>query len=273
MHMSDTKLVMRPTLLVSLSTEVTGGVHYQRRDLDERCAKDGKNAMGSPATCKRLKGHEGKCDFSEMTTEEITKWETTKIVADKAEHERATKARNKARSLVTALTVWSNFGQLCPTEREAELNAAYAQARAVVDEFNAGSMHTTVGVYMMTAEIPDNTQNIQSLSSDLVKMIDQMMGGVNSGDEEMIREAANKLTALTEVLGDEAKSVAARAIEDARSAARAIVKAKAEKATAIEKQKETNKKAAAAKVLQQARKALDMNAEIMAKIEAAAKAG
>lgn len=267
---NETKLVLRPGLIVALSTSVTGGVIYQRKDLDERCAKEGSNAMGAKRTCKRLKGHAGNCDFTDMTAEEITRWETTRIIADKAEHDEAVKVRNKARSLITGVTVWSNFGNLCPSDREAELDAAYAEARRRVDEFNDKSQHTRVGVYMLKATIPDNTQSAQAISSDVVEMIDQMMTGLNNGDEGEVREAANKLTSLTEMLGEGPKAIAEKAIAEARSAARAIVKAKSEEATAIEKQKQKDRNKQAQRQLTQARQALDMNAAIMAKIEEAA---
>jgi hypothetical protein len=275
MDNTETKLVLRPGLIVALSTSVTGGVIYQRKDLDERCGKEGNDAMGAKAHCKRLKDHTGRCDFSAMTAEEIKRWETTRITADKAEHDEAVKVRNKARSLITAVTVWSNFGNLCPTEREAELDEAYKEAKRRVDTFNETSVHTSVGVYMLKATIPDNSQSAQAISSDVVSMIDQMVSGLNNGDEAEVREAANKLTALTDMLDDGAKAIAQKAIAEARSAARSIVKANTEREAnalvTIERQREADKKKAAQKQLRQAREALDMNASVLAQIEAATK--
>jgi hypothetical protein len=273
MHMSEAKVIIRPSLMVSLSTEVTGGVVYERKDLTERCGKNGKDAMGAPSTCKLLAAHSGKCDFSEMTKEEIRKWETTCITADKTEHDKAIQIRNKARSLITSITVSSKFGQLCPTEREADLMAAYEEAKRLAEDFNSGSTHTYIGVYMQVGVIPDNEQSSRNMSFNVVQLIDGMMRGLNNGNEEEVRKAANSLTELAAVLDVDSQGIAERAIAEARSAARAITKAKAKKATDIEKQKETVKKQAAAKQLKQARVALDMNADVMAKIEAASKKG
>lgn len=270
---STNKLTLQPGLLVSLSSSVTGGVSYERKDLDKRCEKPGKDAMGAPAVCKRLADHDGKCDFSEMTAEEITRWETTRTISDKDEHEKATKVRNKARALITGVCAASNFGNLCLASREAELDARYKEAREMVDMFNQSAQFTRVSIYMMKGEIRA-AESASGISAEIVELIDQMTSGISGGDEDLIRVAANKLTQLAEMLDANAKAVIEKAIAEARSAARAIVTAKKEKAEGKQgfgAQKQADKGEGAKKTLKAARKVLDMNADVMAAIEGAAK--
>jgi len=272
---TQNKLTLQSGLLVALSSSVSGGVSYARRDLDERCGAAGKDAMGNPSVCKLLKNHEGRCDFSELTAEEVTRWETTRTIADKAEHDKATKVRNKARSLVTAVCIPSKFGgNLCLKSKEAELRARYDEAKAMVDEFNRQAQFTRIELYMLIGEIQENTSSAQSISSEVIGLIDQMISGVGAGDDEMIGEAANKLTALAEILGDVEQATVKKAIAEARSAKRAIVKAKAEAAegqTVASFTKEEARAKQATNTLKQARTALDMNADVLAQIEAATK--
>ena len=276
--MSTNKFTLQSGIvLVSLSSEVTGGVVYSRKDLDERCGADGVDAMGAPAKCKRLAKHEPPCDFSPMTAEEVTRWETTRTIADKAEHEKATKVRNKARSLITAVCCNSNFGLLCLATKEADLNAAYAEARAMVEAFNAAAKYTRVEIYMMIGEIRESSSSVQSISAEVVGLIDKMISGIADGDEDAVRDAANKLTQLSDMLDDASRATITKAIADARSAARAIVKAKEEReesgalgAATLAAQKEAARTAAAQQTLQQARTALDVSSDVMARIEAAA---
>lgn len=270
------KLTLQSGLLVSLSSSVTGGVVYARKDLDERCGQDGKNAMGAPAKCKLSPAHSGKCDFSEMTAEEVTRWETTRTIADKAEHEKATKVRNKARSLITAVCCASNFGLLCLATKEGDLNGAYAEAKRIVEEFNTAAQYTRVEIYMMIGEIRESSSSVQSISAEVVSLIDKMISGIGGGDEDTVRDAANKLTQLSDMLDDASRGMVAKAIAEARSAARAIVKAKEEReagaasAGTLAAQKEAARTAAAQNTLQQTRTALDMNTDVFAQIEAAA---
>lgn len=268
----ENKLTLKSgSILISLSSSVTGGVVYARKDLDKRCAKPGKDSMGGDAACKLLEGHGGKCDFTELTAEEVTRWETTRTIADKIEHDKAVKVRNKARSLITGVCASSNFGQLCLASHEAELDARYLEAKAMIEEFNGGSNYTRVSLYMLKGVIPDNTSSAESISSEVVELIDQMISGISSNDEEMIREAAGKLTQLVEILDDSSKAMAERAIAEARSAARALVKAAKGEGQSIAEQKRTDKSQQAEKTLKATRKALDMNADVFAQIEAATK--
>jgi hypothetical protein len=280
----ENKLTLQAGLLVSLSSSVTGGVVYARRDLDERCGKAGRDAMGAPAVCKLLgKQHDGDCDFSELTAEEVTRWETTRTIADKAEHDKAVKVRNKARSLITAVCCSSNFGNLCLASKEKELDDRFAEAKQMVDEYNRQAQFTRVSIYMLKGVIPDTSNSARSISSEIIELIDQMLTGISAGDEDAVREAANKLTQLSEMLGDAARAMVEKSIAEARSAARAIVKAKEEReagaasgglaqqtSASIAKQKEADRTATAKRTLQQARTALDMNSDVLASIEAAA---
>ena len=275
MTTTENKLTLQSGLLISLSSSVTGGVQYARKDLDERCGAAGKDAMGGDASCKLLRGHEGKCDFSALTAEEVTRWETTRTISDKAEYDKAVKARNKARSLITAVCVSSNFGLLCLAAKEKELDERFAEAQSMVDEFNRQAQYTRIAIYMLKGVIPDSSSSARSISSEVIELIDQMLTGIAAGDEDAVRSAANALTQLSEMLGDAARAMVEKAIAEARSAARAIVKAKeareAGEQVSMAAQKEAAKTQAAQQTLQQARTALDMNGDVLAQIEAAAR--
>src|SRR6516165_9924474 len=100
---------LRPGLLVSLKTSIRGNVKYDATVLE------GEHFTADGAMEKR--------------------WETTKHIADPAEHERAVKARSKAAATVRGVCSHSAFGLLCPENRTAKLDEAIAEARRIADEF------------------------------------------------------------------------------------------------------------------------------------------
>lgn len=260
--------LLRPGYIVSLATHVRGGVVYARKDLDERCGREGKDAMGAASTCKLLAGHDGKHDYSEMTAEEITRWETTRTIADKKEHEQATKIRNKIRALITSVCSDSNFGLLCSVANEDELDAAYAEGCVMRDAFNETSQFTRIDFYMLKGLIPETAMSKLSLTSELRGLIDQMIAGIKSGDVAAIRDAANQAKQLEQMLDEEAVAKMMQAVEEARAAAREIVKREkgGEKTEAIGQ--ELAKKS---KSLESARKTFDLDEGVLAQIAAQAK--
>ena len=95
---------LRPGLLVSLKTSVRGNVSYVHKDIEpEHLTKDGQ---------------------------QLSKWETERIVVDPAEHEAATKIRSKICTTIRGACVRSAFGLLCPEKSAENLDSALAEARA-----------------------------------------------------------------------------------------------------------------------------------------------
>jgi len=189
---------LRPGMLVSLKTTIAGGVSYQRTDLTSQDLIDGAHR----AT-----------------------WETTKTVDDPAEHERAVKARGKARSLVTAVCAQSEFGLLCPTARAAELEEAIRQARIVATDFNESARTCHVDIYTITGQIASTDQEaVRAISAEMSALMAQMEQGIKAADPAAIREAAAKARSIGQMLDAPTQEKVSKAIEQAREAARTIVR-------------------------------------------------
>ena len=93
---------IKPGVLVSLKTTLSGGVNYKRVDLDPDHATD--------------------------TGGRFARWETVREIVDANEYEQATAARSLARGAVVKVCHASSFGLLCPSEREPQLIEAIANA-------------------------------------------------------------------------------------------------------------------------------------------------
>jgi hypothetical protein len=191
---------LRPGLLVSLKTTLTGNVSYRKETIDpDHLTSDG---------------------------ERRAKWETERTVKDAAEHERGTKARSEAASLIRAVCARSAFGLLCPESAAAELDGAIRKARTIADAFNQGAQLSRLGVYVITGRIaPDDVEAVKAINSEVRELMTDMEAGLANLDVEAIREAANKAKQLGAMLTDEAAARIQTAIDAARSAARRIVKA------------------------------------------------
>ncbi len=191
--------VIRPGLLVSIKSTVVGGVSYQRVDLD----------ADNPA-------EEG---------QEVTRWETKRVIEDKDEHAAAVKCRSKALGLIRKCCNATSFGLLCPSDREGALDAAIAQARALVDAHNATSKHTRVGVYALKGRVAsDDAEAARAITQEIGTLVTRMTAGIAAFDPEAIRAAANRARELSGMLSDEKQEKISAAIAQARAAARTITK-------------------------------------------------
>lgn len=191
--------VIRPGLLVSIKSTVVGGVSYQRVDLD----------ADNPA-------EEG---------QEVTRWETKRVIEDKDEHAAAVKCRSKALGLIRKCCNATSFGLLCPSDREGALDAAINQARALVDAHNATSKHTRVGVYVLKGRVAaDDAEAVRAITQEIGTLVTRMSAGIAAFDPESIRAAASRARELSGMLSEDNQEKVSAAIAQARVAARTIVK-------------------------------------------------
>lgn len=189
--------IMKPGILVALKTSLQGSVAYARRLLDEETSGG----------------------------REVEKWETTRVIEDVTEHERACKVRSKARSLISAHCCPTSFGLLCPLEREDELNEAVRKARTLVENFNASATRARVEVYVLKGRIAESDEEAtRAIASDVHALLEQMEAGIAKVDAKAIREAARKARAMGAMLDDAKQKQVQRAIDVAREAAKKIVK-------------------------------------------------
>jgi hypothetical protein len=196
--MSTTTL--RPGLLVSLHTSIHGGVRYTRVDLDANAPAD-----DGPAT--------------------VEKWETTKVIDDPQEYERAVKVRGKCSSLIRGCCAHSAFGLLCAVAEEEKLDAAFRDAATLADTFNRQARTVRIGVYMLKGRIAESdTEAARAIASEIRGLLDAMKAGIAEVDVSKIRDAANKAKRIGGMLNGSVSESVNAAIQEARDAARDIVK-------------------------------------------------
>jgi len=188
---------IRPGLLIALKSTVSGGVSYQRVDLEHQ-------------------------DTAEKA---VAKWETTRVIEDPVEHDKAVKARGKALAEIRKLCSATSFGLLCPLESEGELDAAVVRARQIVDEHNEAATFTRVQVYVLKGRIAESDEEAaRAIGQEISGLVAEMSAGIDKLDPAAIRDAANKARSMAAMLGDDQQAAVEGAIEQARKAARQIVK-------------------------------------------------
>jgi hypothetical protein len=190
---------LRPGLLVSLATSVTGNVSYAKETIEAETEVE-----GSPGKMR-------------------AKWETTRYTADAAEHEAAIKVRGKARSLITSVCAKSKFGLLCPENMIPEFDKAVGEAERLVEAFNAQATITTVGLYVVAGNVsPDDARAVKAIKAEISALMEVMANGVKNLDPQAIREAALKAKSVAQMLSPRAEAEVAAAVQAARKAATAI---------------------------------------------------
>lgn len=193
--------VLKPGILVSLKTELHGGVRYERRDLTVADTEIPNDAA------------------------DVARWETKRVIDDAAEHERAVKARSALSTMIRSVCSATAFGLLCPQDREADLDRAIEQARKLADEHNAGASLTQVHVYVLKGRIASTDEEAaRAIASEVRGLLDAMADGVRRADAATIREAAKRAQQVGAILDGAQAEQVTEAIEQARKAARAIVK-------------------------------------------------
>src|SRR5215831_1872935 len=191
---------IRPGVLVSLKTALRGNVRYYTTDIEQDHVLE--NGLTRRA-----------------------EWNTQRIVEDGEEHERATKARSKARSIVTGCCTSGNF-LLCPNANRDNLETAIREAYAVRDAFNASATVTRLDFYVFLTEVAsDDVRAFQAINSEVRDLLADMAQGVNQLDTKVIRDAANKAQSIGKMLTPEAAERLQASIDAVRKQARAITKA------------------------------------------------
>ena len=198
--MSLALTTLRPGILVSLSTEVTGNVSYYKRIIEaDHVTQDGSK---------------------------FAAWETERTIADPKEHERACAARSAASHLIRKVCSKSKFGLLCPADRQDELERVIAEARKVAEEFNASAKMTRVGVFAVCGRVEQNdVEAVRAINSEVRGLLSAMETGLRNLDVKAVRAAAVKAKDLGQMLSSDASDKIKDAVEAARKSARSIVKA------------------------------------------------
>lgn len=205
---TKTTVTIKPGILVSLKSSVTGGVSYTRTTLEAPKLPETVAAV-APETERR----------------DVERWETTKIVEDKAEHKRAEDARKKATGEIRKLCIKSAFGLICPLSLEAELTAAIDRARAAATEYNDTARYTYVSLHVLRGHIASSDEEaVKAIGGEVRGLVAQMDAAITKLDPEAIREAASKAQSVSAMLGDEQSAIVSEAVKAARAAARTIAK-------------------------------------------------
>jgi hypothetical protein len=173
---------------------MNGGVEYRRVDLDASSTVDGPR---------------------------VERWETTKVVADPAEHERAVKIRGKASNLIRGACTRSDFGLLCPSANEEALDARIAEARQLVAEFNRNASTISIGVYALKGRIAESdNEAARAILSEMRELLGQMRNGIRMGDIASVREAASQAKRVALMLDPDTQKTIEAAVDEARVMAR-----------------------------------------------------
>jgi len=189
---------LRPGYLVSLRTTIQGGPKYQHSPIEHITGENGVD---------------------------VAKWDTVRQIEDKEEYEAAIKVRSQCRGAVIRTCATSDFGLLCPVGKADQLLAGIAEASVLAKAFNETAKTCRVNVYVITGRIADNDQEaMRAIGAEVRGLLSDMQCGIRDADVKAIRDAADKARQLGAVLDDNASAVVNTAIEQAREAAREIVK-------------------------------------------------
>ncbi len=190
---------LRPGLLVSLKTSISGGVKWDKEIIEP----EHKDAEGKS----------------------VEEWQTRRIVAEPEEYENARKCRSKAASLVRAVCAQSAFGLLCPESDADKLTKAIEAARDIADGFNQQAILSRVTVYVITGRIaPDDVEAVKAINSEVKDLMSAMEDGIKRLDVKAVRDAASRAKEVGAMLSADAQARVQIAVEAAREVAKKIVK-------------------------------------------------
>jgi len=189
---------IKPGYLVSIKTTCHGGVQYNRIDMGTEHEDGGR---------------------------ETSEWQTTRVIEDKAEHERSVQVRAKCSNMLRLACISTPFGSICPEDKIDGFMVIYEDAKRMVREFNDSAQSIRITVNMMRGKIAsDDQEAVKSMVSEMRTLAQTMQSAVSKGDVKVIREAADMAKRMGAMLGEEVEGRVSEAVQAARKVAREIVK-------------------------------------------------
>lgn len=191
--------ILAPGYLVALKSSVTGGIEYTREDIKTDVKRNGRVE---------------------------SEWNTKKIIQNQERFAQATKARNDINTAIRSVCARTGFGLLCPIAREEELMTSIALAREIRDAANGEvSPDYEVGFNVIIGRIAETDENAaKAIAAEVRGLIETMESSIKKMDVKAIRDAANEAKQIGMMLAPDAAEKVSKAIEQARKAAREIVK-------------------------------------------------
>lgn len=191
------KFAIRPSILVSLKTELDGNNHYAH---------------------KTVEGAHLEADGSRKRV-----WQTTNIVDDPEELEAGRAARSAAWSAISKVCRSTAFGLMADADQLEAVEAGALEAFAIADKFNASARLSRLRVSVQYGVVTqDNVIAVESMRREVERLIEAMQAGIAAQQPDKVRDAANRLTAAKGFLGDDAMAKAEEAIGIARGSANSL---------------------------------------------------
>jgi hypothetical protein len=191
---------MKPGVQVILSTKIRGGTEYTKETL-EYPTRQIDGAMES-------------------------EWITRKRIEDPDEWERASKTRDKARSLIGSVCAKTEGGLLCPLENKAELIERIDEAKQLVGAFNQTAVYSHVKLHVYPLEVrADDVEATRAIFSEIEEFMADMAEGMAELDTKKVRAICDKAVNLNRMLDGEASEKLELVVKVARAACTRIVKA------------------------------------------------
>ena len=189
---------LKPGYLISVKTELRGGIQYLREDIRKEELPNGA---------------------------EEQEWKTIKKIEDSEEFKKATLLRAKVASMISSKCKLTPFGLICSEEDLPIVEKAAELGELMIEEFNATAKHTIIRLNFLPALITSDEETAaRNIAKQMRALAADMKNAVRQGDVEAIREAAKKAAMMRDLLGEEERTRVSLAVKEARDAARLITK-------------------------------------------------
>ena len=195
------RIPLKPSILILHDVSLTGNVSYKTTSREEET--NGKN--------------------------ELVKWETTREIQDKPEHDRARALRARIKTALKTATkgAISDIGLFAPDIPQTFEAITEAEKEIIqqVDEFNSGAYYSRIYSQIITFQITsDNAQALQAISQMITNGLTDLKAAVKAANPDAIRDVLKEMKGLDALLPD-AKSEELKKLMDAmKKKARDITK-------------------------------------------------
>lgn len=193
------KFNIRPCILVTDKLTVERGCTYHRYDLQ---VKEGKGG-----------------------SEDAT-WQTDRHYKNREEAKEADRIYAKARHKIRSVCVPTDIGFICSSHNTETLEKAIAEARAMVNDANAGFKHCFIKFKVLRTRIEsDNAEGVEVLKDALESSVATIQSSLLSFDVTKARDTINGTKGIVAVLSDaESRKMLIESREEARELATEIHK-------------------------------------------------
>jgi hypothetical protein len=160
-----------------------------------------------------------------VTGEEVKTWDTKKLTKDPKEFKEAASLQSKAKYALGSLGAHSPMGVILRRDKREEAEKLAEEWERKISEFNTRSTHTDIEAWITIWDLEGrNINQLEKVLDRMFSVLGELQEALDSFNPENINNVLQKMSGYSEILPDAAADAFDRAVKNARTKRKGIMK-------------------------------------------------